>query len=939
MNIKFDTIDLRDGAKAGAQAAVVGAVASAEGALRPLPPVVPEAVIRGGYIPLCVHRVAPGVDNLIVARREPDGTSAIAYVGYSGESTGDIHDGILRHLEPTVIAHVADRFTSGEAIGSVAVLAGSDGLHYLRWHDGAYRNLGSRLPPLTAEFRLVAEDSSAAGREIAIALDSAEQASALASRISVGGAMTLPSGDNSPWLALTDALTDEALATLYSAASAGGYWQPFFVRAAFRLCGGGHAGHTPPMLMLPCGKYPPVVAASGLRVDTSDATLRFTARTSTFVRCRLEMRLLGFDSRQMELWADLIDGIDIAVTPPVATFDPSARVSGIAPLRVIVGSRSAAGQRPGADGVVHIPDGDIPLKGIYAATASEYAAEHHFSSAELDTMAIRFGSVDSDEFTERLTTRGVFHVVERLDRSDLCRFTSGFSATALPPDSPGATAALPAMEDGYRQLNRFVVEGAEGPSGSPMIAFNGRLTIAPAAEIIGEPPFPRALFSVSGSGGTGAGLRGVGLRVVVSLPQGRRETTRAYSGGEVVVAKPDVLGDVSSLAPRWIFYPDPDAVELSVVDDSTGFTATYPLRRHASLNGSYFFGGLGSEPSDVAATDAGGERVAVTAGAVAASLPKLISSGFGEPLILSSINSLMLPHSRVLALRLAVSAMSAGQFGRYPLYFFTDAGVGVADCSAQGEWSAPRLIGGEAAVSASAIVPVEGGVAFLTRRGVRLLTGSSVRVLDATVSWSEPDRLSEIAGIDRFLKACGAAASSSEIATAMPLVPGVASRLACDPERRLLHIYRPDESRLMATCSLATGKWGITVNSIPWRMAFVVGGRLVAYCGDGTLACPDDQAAARGMVTAVSRPVVADDGRRFRIGRVGIVCRGEGSPSDSAVALYGSNDGGAHWFPVAAFRGERSDRLCGSPWRAYIVAVHTRGRIPLSVDIRGRDPI
>ncbi len=96
-----------------------------------------------------------------------------------------------------------------------------------------------------------------------------------------------------------------------------------------------------------------------------------------------------------------------------------------------------------------------------------------------------------------------------------------------------------------------------------------------------------------------------------------------------------------------------------------------------------------------------------------------------------------------------VVAVSQGQFGQHPLYVFTNGGVWLmtVDSSGEGSYLSQVPCSREVCVNARGVVPVAGGVAFPTDKGVLLIGGAEVVNLSKDIAGIDTPELVESGGV------------------------------------------------------------------------------------------------------------------------------------------------------------------------------------------------
>lgn len=896
----------------------VGAcVDSADGNLRRLPTYEKLAKLPVGAKALMVHQLAGGVENLIYVVGTADGGSAIGYLS--------LPDGAA-----LTVATAATKFHGASAVGSMVVMAGDDGLNYLYWKDGAYRFLGAGLPKLEMSFRLVDEPMGVAGGSVTVALDDAATADALSSRLAQGGG-ALAIADNGRYAMVAERLGQAVMSLLLDGVRStvverNRFWQPFFVRGAVRLSDGTLIHHSPPELMWPCGAHPPIVGASDVEVDTNALELRANLSAGHINRCRLEVSVADYDHERWAQWADIVKGVEVGVTKPMATFMEDCAVGGFVTLRHLL-EDGGGGNRPGADGSTPgaTPGAESVFAGRYADEGDGEVAKSRFlSDGALDELVCAIKPMSKADFAEALTANAAFYKAAEIALADMRLYADGYKAVKMSAGFLQSIEGTQRFDDDYQSGDSIVF----ADDACALTAFNGALVVAPRWSMPAVPWLPAAYFGEGDEARPDCQvLRLCGVKIALRRNSELVEVARAFDCGDG--GGWGVISDSGS-SPFWFFHPDVGAEEVTLYaigGDGTVVKRSHRLSRHHYWNGAYCYDDSPG-PWEAAAVD----DVPVTIAPKVAVAPSLWWTGGGVPLGFGWNNRLSLPGGDVVALRVATKAMSPGQFGRFPLYFFGSGGIGVADCDSSGGWSTPRLLTIAAVKSSAAVAQVDGGAVAASASGVLLVEGSAVRRVDSAIS---PEM-------------CCCSAESSFDCVKLPMVDRVVAEataddvgaltealefddvaqlaLAYDPTLGVLYAARRwGSTRYGAAFSLDGGGWGVARLDSRWRTHAVssAAGLLWVDAEGGVWKRRRGPAMAHGAppMLWISAAVEPRPGQSSAIVRYELV--GRGVNDGDVVALYGSNDG-ERWSVVSAMRGRKSGLIgCRSPWRYYRFVVST----------------
>lgn len=449
-----------------------------------------------------------------------------------------------------------------------------------------------------------------------------------------------------------------------------------------------------------------------------------------------------------------------------------------------------------------------------------------------------------------------------------------------------------------------------------MLYFNGRLTVAPRGVVPGAPSDVRCYVGEH-SGDSAEPLEWEMVKVGV-----RREGVLV----EVVTAASSEPRLVVVGRPMWFFHPDSGAESVSIIarnGKGERFEWRSPLTRHDRLSGAYCFdpdAGREWKPYDEPTTGDGNPAVRVA--------PSLLWSSVDTPFLFTAANRLRLPCGEVVALRPATLPMSEGQFGRYPLYFFSREGMGVVDSDSTGGWSEPRALAPDSVESAQSVAALGNkGVVFAGSRGVMLVSGSRVVKLDRCMGDSANPRdvrwLAKNLPYAEMLVSKETACDLTAAIDAAVFDVDIAKKVVYDSVSDLLYVSAFDSPVAYgAVYSPVADSWGITpMGDGGWWRHIVGNDGRVRFVGvDGSVDILDWQ--VQNPLATISGCYSFNDRGRVALRRYDLKVDGQEMwPGGAeAVAVYGSNDG-SRWFPVVVARGRRSGKLCGSGFRHFVFMV------------------
>lgn len=624
------------------------------------------------------------------------------------------------------------------------------------------------------------------------------------------------------------ALLMQAIAN--QATSRGYFHQPFMVRYAVRMTDGSYVAVSPPVAMLPSA-LPPCFAVASIRTADDDECLITLGSTSAYY-CRLRCRVVrGLDT---DVSAG-VAGVDIFCTPQMLTYRadmPSdAGVVGYAAMVTDAAGRSGAAVR------------DEMLAGHWAE-GGDAAADHCL--ADMPWADSRcWGLLRDASWESRLLAADGFYRVASIPASALVA-SDGFVDVHV----------CDAGEAALKKLPRLPVNAANDVAVAPdaVLAQGDRMIVGGSTR--GTAAVWPLRSMVPYAAGTEEGS--VRLSVLAKGPEGEYTVSTECSG--------------ACVGARYLYTDIPGAYAIAIATDAGCLMMR--LAPHASLPGAYWWGGAQSEVLGVS-------RV------LSSSLPAGAGSVRGTARIevrsvsnpWHAVSVWDLPSERVLALAQSLRAMSAGQFGQFGLYVFTDTGLWALPDAG----GSPVMVTTDTCVSAGAVAAVEDGIAFVSRRGVHLVNGSNTRLISGDLSGAAALGLNELPGLGSLLAIAGTALPAPLYSCLDQAV------LAYDKQRCRLYVSGGGEADFVY--SLQSGKWGM---------------------------CAARPVGSGVPLAVVTRPMTFGGKRLSRVCAVGRL-----DAAASAICVYGSHNL-ASWHVVASSRGTATDIITGTEYAYYVVAFVTR---------------
>ena len=706
--------------------------------------------------------------------------------------------------------------------------------------------------------------------------------------------------------ALLASLSDAVLGFLnkmnVKAAEENKFIHPFLLRWALRLYDGSYIHQSAPILMVPNSGMPP------LKYNvTSDNPLLKINLESIMRRCTLMFRPTGIS--QLAPWTDIVKSIDFFASLPIYTYDQSGSVSG-AQHRVETDSfffsHSGVPNPYSSSSVTSSAPSPSAESSGSGNSYNNHRPGHASSISPNDCPLYSFadnGNLEAVVATGQSALYPPSFTRQHIE-SGITSAHNFYLLTSLPLTGEDAVADLPAYTP--LDLNDVALSTLSSRPTIPddwrshdlinfnsAYSYNSRLVLAGISSRI----FSGFSLSDIGQYWDKAGIIFPNQCVVwVKVVRGFKEYW---------VSHPDYIK--SYHLPRYIFYPDPSAVEMRIIfNDGSGWKL--PLKTHDFLNGAYWFDGLAQERTPkVDAID-----IPMSSVAVDSELNKLFLSEVNNPLFFPVENRISVGSGRILAISSAAKALSQGQYGQFPLYAFTDEGVWALEVSASGGFSAKQPITRDVCRSPDSITQIDSAVLFATERGIMLISGSQTQCISDSLNSPVFFDFNSLPGLcEHFPKFC--------LPDCLFIDYIKNCRMAYDYINQRILLFNPDK-HYAYVYSLKSKLWGIqesalssVINSYPDALAMAKGGGVNKIVNLSL----SDKDVTRAIL--ISRPIKFDAPDLLKTLSVTIQ-RGL-LPLDKdhiATLLYATRDY-SRYHLVASSRGHSLNSFRGTPYKAFIL--------------------
>ncbi len=546
---------------------------------------------------------------------------------------------------------------------------------------------------------------------------------------------------------------------------------PFFVRYALRMYDGSLVCPSAPCLMVPNSGVAPhlwMIAPQGRgTVDT------YCSAVVGQLACRLA------DSSELQRWKGLVSGLVIGVSAPLYSFNEGAEWSA---KRHDLELRQAAS------------DDSSWGYGLFDYGNGGYSADwlfKHYNSVDnaAKVLEVVLPHFDDDHRLKDLSEKGEFYIVSEIPVDDLPS-DGGWHDVDMEDEALMGLEGRQRMDDNAMSLSpRW---------GNAMMVYNSRLVIGDVTEDRFPGFMPAMLNGCCGTGRNGqtAGVPVNWMKAVV---------TCAENGDTFTLCAKDTE-EMSQSPLFWFAYPSASATKAVVWRQLlTGAyqRAELQLKPHKLLDMAYWFGGFG-EPmwsEYIREEDLTEEQLAelqtAEGGVRMKRGNKIHQSEVNNPFLFLPEQTNLVGDARVIAMASATQALSQGQFGEFPLYVFASDGIWAMKVGDDGTFRAIHPLSRDVCTGPQAVAMTDNAVVFATQQGLKILNGSTTKLLSGQMEGMPPD-LTALKGLipafDRLMVEEGSDFNHM-ICRCL---------LAYDYPSNLIHVF-PDDMAAHYVCSLNSG--------------------------------------------------------------------------------------------------------------------------------------
>lgn len=578
----------------------------------------------------------------------------------------------------------------------------------------------------------------------------------------------------------------------------GKFVHPFLIRYALRLYDGSLVNVSSPAMLVPLTCAAPLVITNRFRKDDGHNRTEISARAVSPVCSVVFETLSGLE--ELKQWGDIIKSVDFFVSslpvynqgghmalfpkenapfilsssgsnPP---FTPTSELSYLPTVHAFSYVEGTFGKSEKVDSY---------KKRDIADTSISFLKDHSGSLSDLINTSIEsLPSFTKAEYKALVESASDFRLVSSIDverygdelgLGDLSQWFNGSK-----PTISRAAYPLTIEEDVLNnlatreQLDASCDSDRSEQNRTNVFEYNSRINSYGDTRVLyhGAPATSFCQFMTENAGG-------VFTAYTTIEKNGMLFTLKEIDDGASRPLNPDG-------APFYVHHPDDGAKEMTIVYTPTSGPAksrTFKLKACPAMPGACHF-----EAFEGYETYTEGKPLPFTTGDSFSVGNVIKISSTLNPFTQKDEDSVTVGSGKILAVTTTAQALSQGQFGQHPLYVFCTDGIWALAVADDGTYSARQPISRDVLSNVNGVLQLDKAVAYVTRRGLMLLTGSHTEPLTPQMDGQNFD--------ERFLTTSDLTLRSAVTRDTASFVEMLqTARLAYDAPHHLIHIF-PDPS-------------------------------------------------------------------------------------------------------------------------------------------------
>ena len=613
------------------------------------------------------------------------------------------------------------------SVGNTLICVTENGIHYLLFKGTKYVDLGTELPKPKVEFRTFATNLGiGSGKTTALDIREFCETSKKTAYYDDSGSLTSvttsktstywtykPINDVNKIKDFQTAVQGHVASKIKEAKETNKFCFPFFVRYALKLHDGSYARISNPIIVCPTinrnfkiapyrhngENYEESVNRQTLDLENvnSSAAIFFIydiGHSDLYYKASIE----GANN-----WKDIVKEIVVFASDEVRPFDIDGDFVFKEPLEMdgyCYMNQVSGKQKNLSGGILDVPV--LELNQSYKFTYDDYKArsvimpKHVKSDREIidelmsKTQFYKLFAINTDGANGKLEYAPIAkHVVETLTEQE-----------QLKTDDYYGWATMVAKKV-YPYNNRLNMTGVKR---KPFRGFNDFMPIT-----TGEQP----------------GMQGV-IQPFPDEQEYEIYTHIVANGMDAWVKADGYYTALPEMIGSWIYYPDPNATEMLIIDKDTGSAAHIKLKVHPRLNGAYCFDKLPFPRITYDGFEDDNARPVVDPNAHETLDSNIYTSVVNNPFLFEASGDNTVGTGSILGIIANTEAISQGQFGQYPLMVFTSEGIYAMSVTNEGMYGSIHPISREVCLENSPLVPTDKLVYFASEKGLMAASGAEV---------------------------------------------------------------------------------------------------------------------------------------------------------------------------------------------------------------------
>ena len=650
--------------------------------------------------------------------------------------------------------------TDIKGVGNTLICSTDQGLHYLLFKGGAYKDLGTELPKPDIKFKTFANNLWIGGGTTCELSEMFDTEVSKCYYNSAGDLLGYASSsdaannsiyykystknDDSKIKAFQEAVQGHIAARINLLKEKSYFCFPFFVRFALKLFDGSYARISSPILILPtinrnCQFVPVVYNSTTKTFEESPYKVEngnTPYPTSYFAWRPWHSNLYYKAYIDLESWSDIVKEIVVFASDDVMPFSLSEDFEFKQPTDMNgVCCANQVCRKQAGDGLLI---SEIDYNYSYSFKYDSYLAR--------DVIVPKKYKSDS-EIIDELLSKTQFYKLFSVKANDSSINPSGTDNYKIAPIKAYTVSNLTEQE----QLKNDDYYGWTHTIATGLYPYNKRINI------IGMKRKPFEGFCSFMPITDGTTNMGYNFSTPTDLVEYDIYTHIVSDSMDCWVKASGTYPAFPEMLKSWVYYPDPNATEMRIVKSGTNQGVSILLEAHPMLNGAYSFAQLPyprvSEDdfiySDISIPN-------VDASAYESLDSQIFTSVVNNPFVFEASGDNTVGAGKILGIVANTEAVSQGQFGQYPLMVFTDEGIYGMSVNSEGLYSATYPISREVCNEDSPLVPTDRLTFFTSKKGLMAASGGSVACMSEQLRGRTPlnfATLGEGKFID-FLKDC-----------------------------------------------------------------------------------------------------------------------------------------------------------------------------------------